>query len=127
MLRVRLFPRILRVGVLVVSIYALCAAPEAILHTGPGTTLDGEAAFDGMRIFGGQLLRTPAGQFSELLLPGNSIRLLGGSSSTYYGDSTELLSGGVALNTSTRFAVHSEHDGGTCSDNSRALYGATAQ
>jgi hypothetical protein len=92
---------------LVLSVCAVGAAPEAVLHTGPGATLDGTAAFDGMRVFPGQVLRAPADQSSELLLAGNSIQLAPGSSSTYRGDSADLISGTIALATSTQFSVHS--------------------
>ena len=84
----------------------MCAAPEGILHSSPGTTVDGVTARDGMHVFGGQLLRTPHGQFSDLLTRGTSVRLLSDTKLQFEGDSAELVEGGVALNTSTRFAVH---------------------
>ena len=61
---------------------------------------------DGMHIFGGQLLLTPRGTFSELLTRGSSLRLMGDTRLTFNGDSAELVQGGVALNTSTRFWIH---------------------
>jgi hypothetical protein len=94
-------------GLLLLAVTGICAAPEAVLHTSGGTTLDGEAAFDGMRVFGGQMLQTKPGQSGELLLPGNSIRVLGDSRVRYLGDASELMSGGIVLSTSTGFAVSS--------------------
>ena len=91
-----------------VSLSAFCAAPEsATLFAGPGTTIDGEAAMNGTRVFPPAMLRTPKGQFSELLLPGSSVRLLE-SSARYTGDSMELLDGGISLKTSNGFKVQSE-------------------
>lgn len=84
---------------------AICAAPEGILHSSPGVTVDGTVAMDGMHIFGGQILRTPRGQFGDLLTRGSSLRLLSDTKLLFDGDSAELIEGGVALNTSTRFRV----------------------
>lgn len=83
----------------------MCAAPEGILHPGPGTTVDGTPALDGMHVFGGQLLHTPHGQFSDLLTQSSSLRLLGDTKLQFEGDSAELVEGGVALNTTSRFPV----------------------
>lgn len=86
---------------------AVCAAPEAVFCGGAGTTIDGVPALSGTRVFVPSVLRTPKGQFSELLLPGNSIRLLEDSGSRYLGNRMELLTGGVTLNTKTGFSVES--------------------
>jgi hypothetical protein len=86
---------------------ALCAAPEAILHASPGTTVDGAAAIDGMRVFAGQALVTPRNRASDLILKGTSLRLLGDSQLRYNGDSAELISGAVLLTTSSRFTITS--------------------
>lgn len=86
---------------------AICAAPEGILHSGPGTTVDGTAALDGMHVSSGQLLRTSSGRFSELLLRKSSLQLLGDTTLQFNGDSAELVAGGVLLNTSARFPVQS--------------------
>ena len=85
---------------------ARCAAPEAILHFASGTTVDGTPAMDGMRIGGGQKVHTPEGRFSELLMHGSTIRVLGNANLEYDGDSAELVEGGVALTTSNQFPVH---------------------
>ncbi|MGZ4814405.1 MAG: hypothetical protein ACXVZV_03290 [Terriglobales bacterium] len=102
-----------RVAVIVIAAallaqYAMCAPPDGILRTGPGTTIDGTAALDGMHVFGGQLLRTAAGRFSELLTHGTSLRLLGDTQVRFNGGSADLLTGGLMLNSSTRFATRSE-------------------
>ncbi len=91
--------------VLLLAVPAICAAPEGILHTSGGTTVDGIVAIDGMHIFGGQVLRTPHSQFGDLLTRGSSLRLLSDTKLVFDGDSAELLEGGVALNTSTKFRV----------------------
>lgn len=90
---------------LFLALPALCAAPEGILHPGPGTTVDGTPALDGMHVFGGQLLHTPHGQFSDLLTQSSSLRLLSDTKLQFDGDSAELVEGGVALNTTSRFPV----------------------
>ena len=99
----------IRLGLLValvaIALPAICAAPEGILHPGPGTTVDGTPALDGMHVFGGQLLRTPHGQFGDLFTGGSSLRLLGDTKLRFDGDSAELVEGGVALNTTSRFSV----------------------
>jgi hypothetical protein len=86
---------------------AVCAAPEAILHAGLGATVDGAAAIDGMRIFAGQTLATPPGRFSDLILRGTSLRILGNTQLRFNGDSAELISGAVLLTTSNRFSISS--------------------
>lgn len=90
------------------SMPAICAAPEAVLHASAGATLDGEAALDGMRVFSGQTLRTENSRVSELFLSGNTIRILPDSNVKYLGDSLDLLAGGVTLTTSTRFPIRSQ-------------------
>lgn len=91
---------------LFLALPAICAAPEGILRSSPGTTVDGTVAPDGMHIFGGQILRTPHGQFGDLLTRGTSLRLLSDTKLEFDGDSAELIEGGVALTTSTKFRVH---------------------
>ena len=93
-------------SLLLVSLTAVCAAPEALLYGGSGTTIDGVAAFNGTRVFVRSMLHTQKGQFTELLLPGSSIRLLESSGSRYLGDAMDLLEGGVTLKTASGFAVH---------------------
>ena len=90
---------------LFLALPAICAAPEGILHTSSGMTVDGTTAMDGMHIFGGQMLRTPHGQFGDLLTRGSSIRLFSDTKLQFDGDSAELVQGGVALKTSTGFRV----------------------
>lgn len=90
---------------MLLALPAICAAPEGILHSSPGMTVDGTAAMDGMHIFGGQMLRTPHGQFGDLLTRGSSIRMFSDTRLQFEGDSAELVQGGVALKTSTRFRV----------------------
>ena len=97
--------RLLFVSALLLAVPAPCAAPEAILHSGSGSTVDSTAAFDGMRIYSGQHVRTPEGRFSELLTQSTTIRALGNSNLEFRGDSAELLEGGVALNTSSHFPI----------------------
>ena len=87
------------------AVPAICAAPEGILHASPGATVDGTAALDGMHVFGGQILRTPHGQFGDLLTRGSSLRLLSDTKLQFHGDSAELMEGAVALNTSTQFSI----------------------
>jgi hypothetical protein len=93
--------------VLLVCVSGLCAAPEGILHPGPGTTVDGTIAPEGMHVFGGQLLQTIPGRFSELLTRGSSLKLLGDTKLLFNDNSGELISGGVVLSTSSQFAVAS--------------------
>ena len=107
-MRPTLCARLALVLLTVLSLPAVCAAPEALLYTGPGTTVDGAPAFNGTRVFISSVLQTPKGRFSELILTGNSIRLLENTSSRYLGESMDLLTGGVTLKTATGFSVHSE-------------------
>ncbi len=88
---------------LLISVSALCAAPEGVLHAAAGTTVDGVTAIEGMHVFSGQFLRTPAGHFSELLTHGTSLRLLGGTELQFNTNSAELFNGGLLLNTSSVF------------------------
>jgi hypothetical protein len=90
-----------------VSIAAICAGPEGILHPGVETTVDGTIALDGMHVFGGQILRTGNGRYSELLTRGSALRLLGDTKLQFKGDSADLLAGGLLLSTSTRFPTQS--------------------
>jgi hypothetical protein len=90
---------------MLVALPAVCAAPEGILHSSPGMTVDGTAAMDGMHIFGGQMLRTPHGQFGDLLTRGSSLRMFSDTRLEFEGDSAELVQGAVALKTSTRFRL----------------------
>ncbi len=83
----------------------MCAAPEGILRSSGGATVDGTAAMDGMRIFGGQIVRTAHGQFGDLLTRGGSLRLLSDTKVEFDGDSAELMEGAVSLNTSAKFRV----------------------
>lgn len=101
------FFRLLLLCVVVAALPATGAAPEGILHPGPGTTVDGTAAIDGMRVFGGQLLHTARGRLSDLLTRGSSLRLLSETKLQFNGDSAELVQGGVLLDTLAKFAVHS--------------------
>ena len=93
---------------ILITIPSVCAAPGGILHTGPGTTIDGTAAIDGMHVLGGQLLRTATGHFSELFTRGSSLRLLGNTRLQFLGTSADLLAGGVSLSTSTQFSTRSD-------------------
>lgn len=88
-----------------IALPAICAAPEAVLYPGTGTTVDGTVAIEGMHVFGGQLVRTRHGQFGDLFTGGSSLRLLGDSKLRFDGDSAELFAGGVMLNTSSGFPV----------------------
>jgi hypothetical protein len=86
---------------------AVCAAPDAILHTGPGTTIDGIAAIDGMRVFGGKTVSTPRGHVSDLILRGTALRMLGDTQLRFNGDSAELIAGAVLLTTNSQFKITS--------------------
>jgi len=97
----------LLVAMLLASLAAVCAAPEGIIHSSSGTTVDGTPALEGMHIFGGQMLRTGPGRFSETLTHGSSLRLFGDTKLEFNDNSAELISGGVLLSTASRFSVQS--------------------
>ena len=99
--------KVLALGMIMISLLAWSAAPEATLFAGPGTTIDGVEAISGTRVFAPARLRTPKGQYSDLILSGASLRLLPGSTQ-YFGDYLELLEGGVTLKTTSGFKIHSE-------------------
>ena len=98
---------VLTAGLLLTSLPAVSAAPEAVLYAGAGATIDGVAAFNGSRVFVRSVLHTPKGQVSDLIVPGSSIRFLASTGSRFLGDSADLLEGGVTLKTSTKFSIHS--------------------
>src|SRR5438270_4015742 len=107
-MRSRVSLRLVLTVCVMLSVPAVCAAPEAFVYPGPGTTIDGMPASNGSRLFTRSILRTPKGQFTELILTGNSIRLLESSQSRYLVNTLELLTGGVTLKTTTGFGIQSQ-------------------
>jgi hypothetical protein len=103
----RLFRTQVFLLLLLLAAPAVCTAPAAILHTGPGTTVDGIPAFDGMRVSGGQTVNTPPGHVGDLIMRGTVLRLLGDTQLRFNGDSAELIGGAVLLTTYSQFRITS--------------------
>lgn len=69
--------------------------------------MGGFRVLDSMTIVPGDDLETRGSEFATLLLPGSSIRVLGGSRIRFQGSFAELISGQVSVATTSRFRLKS--------------------
>ncbi len=104
--------RTLFIAILLVSleIVPFAAEPPAlsvtgIVHAGKDTFVAGTRVLDSMTILPGDELETRGTEFATVLLPGTSLRVLGLSRIRYRGDFAELISGQVAVATTSRFKL----------------------
>ena len=79
----------------------------AVVYAGKDTYIGETRVLDTMALFPNESVETRGGEFSSVILPGTSIRVLERSQITYLVDSAELLHGQVSVNTSTRFLLKS--------------------